>query len=94
MEGLAELARRHFDIVLMDVQMPEMDGLEATSHIRRAEQGTTTHLPILIVSANTLPEHEAASLSAGADAHLGKPLKLEKLATMIDQLLPRQRQVA
>ena len=68
--------------------MPEMDGLEATARIRQDEAGTQRHLPIVMVSANTLPEHEAASLSAGADLLMGKPLNLEKLAGELRMLLP------
>ncbi len=86
-EALRELAVRRFDIVLMDMQMPEMDGLEATARIRRDELGTDRHLPILMVTANTLPEHEEASLRAGADAMLAKPLSPEKLARMLRRLL-------
>ncbi|MDP3152060.1 MAG: ATP-binding protein [Archangium sp.] len=86
-EALRELAVRRFDIVLMDMQMPEMDGLEATARIRRDELGTHRHLPILMVTANTLPEHEEASLRAGADAMLAKPLSPEKLARMLRLLL-------
>ena len=86
-EALRELAVGRFDVVLMDMQMPEMDGLEATARIRQDEVGTQRHLPILMVSANTLPEHEEASLRAGADAMLAKPLNLEKLASMLRLLL-------
>jgi signal transduction histidine kinase/CheY-like chemotaxis protein len=86
-EALRELAVRKFDVVLMDMQMPEMDGLEATSRIRLDEAGTSRHLPILMVSANTLPEHLEASRKAGADAMLPKPLQIDKLARMLRQLL-------
>ena len=93
-EALRELAAAHFDIVLMDMQMPEMDGLEATARIRQDEAGTQRHLPIMMVSANTLPEHEAASLSAGADLLMGKPLNMEKLAGELRMLLPNGRRRA
>ncbi len=86
-EALRELAVRRFDIVLMDMQMPEMDGLEATARIRQDELGTARHLPILMVTANTLPEHEEASLRAGADAMLAKPLSPEKLERMLRLLI-------
>jgi CheY-like chemotaxis protein len=69
-----------FDAVLMDMQMPGVDGLEATRTIRRleAERGSA-RTPVIIVSANAMPEHVAAAYAAGADAHLAKPLSAERL---------------
>ena len=64
-----------FDIVLMDMQMPVMDGLRATSTIREYEQqGRRARTPVLMLTANALPEHIAASAQAGADGHVSKPI--------------------
>ena len=64
-----------FDAVLMDIQMPEMDGLEATRRIRSWEAETGRRaMPIHVVSANFLPEHIEASRAAGADGHIPKPV--------------------
>ena len=74
-----------FDAVLMDMQMPVMDGLAATRAIRdeerRAGRGPT---PIIMVSANAMPEHLAASLAAGADLHLSKPIAASALLEALD----------
>jgi two-component system CheB/CheR fusion protein len=73
-------AQGAFDAVLMDIQMPVMDGLTATRRIRefeRARGGRTT--PIIMLSANALPEHVAASRDAGADRHLAKPVSPAQL---------------
>jgi CheY-like chemotaxis protein len=68
-----------FDIVLMDCQMPEMDGFEATARIRAALVGRR-RIPILALTANASDADRQRCLDAGMDAHLSKPLKLEKLA--------------
>ncbi|MBS0333405.1 MAG: response regulator, partial [Proteobacteria bacterium] len=73
-EAVDAMATGDFDAVLMDIQMPVMDGLEATRRIRQWESDARRgHAPILIVSANGQPEHVEAGRVAGADAHLNKP---------------------
>jgi PAS domain S-box-containing protein len=73
-----------FDLVLMDMQMPVMDGLEATRRIRAAGI-TATQLPILALTANAYADDIAACLEAGMQAHLAKPVELAKLAAVIQQ---------
>jgi len=75
-----------FDAVLMDIQMPVMDGLEATRRIRAWErQAGRPRAPIYIVSANCLDEHVEAGRAAGADGHLNKPISVSEL---LEALLP------
>jgi CheY-like chemotaxis protein len=73
------------DLVLMDVEMPEMDGLEATRLIRASEQSTRRHLPILAVTAYAMKEDEAKCLAAGADGYVSKPIRPEQLLSAIDR---------
>ena len=76
-----------FDIIFMDIQMPVMDGLTAVRTIREAErQSGRARTPILMVSANALPEHVDASLAAGADGHVAKPVTAERLFSAIRRL--------
>jgi len=78
--GVEAMRSGGYDAVLMDIQMPVMDGLEATRRIRAWELETgRKRAPILIVSANCLAEHVAAGQAAGADAHLNKPIKAAEL---------------
>lgn len=87
-EALAALARWPFDLVLMDMMMPEMDGIEATRRLRAGEAGPQAQeTPLLMLTANTLPEHVAQSLAAGADGHLAKPITPASLLQAVTQAL-------
>jgi signal transduction histidine kinase/ActR/RegA family two-component response regulator/uncharacterized protein YigA (DUF484 family) len=85
--ALALLAQQAFDLVLMDVQMPEMDGLEATTIIRDREHGTGTHLPIIALTAHALQGDEEKCLAVGMDAYVTKPMKADDLFAAIDQVV-------
>ena len=68
-----------FDLILMDVQMPEMGGLEATAIIREKEKATGTHIPIVAMTAHALKGDRERCLEAGMDAYLAKPIQPERL---------------
>lgn len=74
-----------FDLILMDVRMSGIDGIEATRRIRTIE-GHSRHTPIVALTANALPEHREACLAAGMDAFLSKPLDREKLAAVLAEV--------
>ena len=81
-----ELAcREPFDLVLMDVQMPEVDGFEATSAIRSAENGTGRHLPIIALTAYAMKEDRDRCLMAGMDEYLAKPIREDELWSTISK---------
>lgn len=89
-----ENLRDHFDIILMDIQMPIMNGYDATIEIRKleAEHGCynedgTGRLPILAMTANAFAEDRAKAIESGMDAHLGKPIDVEKLSATISEFL-------
>ena len=75
----------YFDLVFMDVQMPEMDGYEAAGRIRQYEKKLKRkHLPIIALTANVFAEDSERALRAGMDAHMGKPVEVPQLlATMM-----------
>ena len=75
----------HFDIIFMDVQMPEMDGYEAAGQIRQYEKELKRkRLPIIALTANVFAEDSERALRAGMDAHMGKPMEVPRLlATMM-----------
>jgi len=72
---LAAFERGHFDLILMDVQMPGMDGIETTQAIRAQEQSTGRHVPIIALTAHALPQHRERCLLAGMDGYLVKPIQ-------------------
>ena len=77
-----------FDLILMDMQMPVMDGLSATAAIRALEaEKAAARIPIIMLTANALAEHVAAGKAAGADGHLAKPITLTSLFTAIETTL-------
>jgi two-component system sensor histidine kinase/response regulator len=84
---LDEAASDAFGVVLMDVQMPEMDGLECTALIRRKEQVTGLRLPIIAMTAHAMKGDEARCLAAGMDAYLSKPIQSDELFEMIERHL-------
>jgi signal transduction histidine kinase/ActR/RegA family two-component response regulator len=84
LEAVRTVARESFDLVLMDLQMPVMDGLTAIRRIREWEadqHGRRT--PIVVLSANVMSEHRQASAAAGADDHIGKPIGVERLISAV-----------
>ncbi len=86
-EGVELALSGAFDAVLMDYQMPDVDGLEATRRIRRAETGGSRHTPIIAVTANATPADHDACLEAGMDDYLAKPVDMDRLARMLDRWL-------
>lgn len=78
-EALEKLTASDFDIVLMDCQMPVMDGFQATAAIRLREADSSTHLPIVALTANAMPQDRERCLSAGMDEYVSKPFLVEKL---------------
>ena len=87
-EVLAALDRDCFDLVLMDLQMPEMDGFEAAALIRRKEQGTGCHMPIIALTAHALEGDRERCLAAGMDDYLAKPLRRRDLTRALERWLP------
>jgi two-component system sensor histidine kinase/response regulator len=86
-EALAALETEDFDVVLMDVQMPEMDGFQATAAIRKNEERTGKHIPIVAMTAHALKSDEQRCLSAGMDAYISKPIRTNELFATIENAI-------
>jgi signal transduction histidine kinase/CheY-like chemotaxis protein len=89
-EAVAAYRREPWDLILMDVQMPEMNGFEATAIIRQDEQDSGGHIPIVALTAHAMTGDRERCLQAGMDAYLAKPLHIESLAKTVDDLLSGQ----
>ena len=83
-EVLAAMRRQRFDMVLMDIQMPEMDGLEATAAIRREEAFSGAHIPIVAMTANAMHGDRETCLAHGMDGYVSKPIKRSELLAAIE----------
>ncbi|MFH2219360.1 MAG: response regulator [Pseudomonadota bacterium] len=89
-EALEALSRDTFDLVLMDVQMPEMDGFETTEAIRESEKKTGKHVPIIAMTAHAMKGDRERCLDAGMDEYVSKPIASERLFATIQSLVPTQ----
>jgi CheY-like chemotaxis protein len=84
-EALAEFERSRFDAILMDIDMPEMNGYEATRAIREAERGGGRRIPIIALTSNALQSDREACLAAGMDGHLAKPVQADVLCETLER---------
>ncbi|WP_293554053.1 transporter substrate-binding domain-containing protein [Phascolarctobacterium sp.] len=82
-----EAAPGYYDLILMDIQMPIMDGYEATKQIRALPDKRLAQLPIIAVSANAFEEDKKASLAAGMDGHIAKPINVPDLFALMQKLI-------
>jgi PAS domain S-box-containing protein len=87
-EAVAAARHEPFDLVLMDVQMPELDGLEATAQIRQEERETGRHVPILAMTAHAMKGDRERCLAAGMDAYISKPVQAAELWEAVRKLVP------
>jgi len=89
--ALAALDRESFDLVLMDIQMPGMDGFEATAVIRQREESAGTHIPIVAMTAHAFKGDQERCLAAGMDAYISKPVRQQELYATIEAILGQTR---
>ncbi len=81
------LQRDRFDLVLMDIQMPDMNGFEATAEIREKEKASGSHMPIVAMTANAMKGDQEACLAAGMDGYVSKPIRSVELFATIENVL-------
>lgn len=90
-EALDLIKGEKFDLILMDVQMPEMDGIETTRRIREMEKRTDSHVPIVAITAHALKGDRKKFLTAGMDRYIAKPVKFEELFHIINDIFNCQQ---
>jgi PAS domain S-box-containing protein len=85
-QALAQIERGGFDLLLLDCHMPEMDGFEVAAALRDRERGTSTRLPVIALTALSMPGDRERCLAAGMDEYLRKPIRADELYSAIDRL--------
>lgn len=90
-DKFAQSGEGYYDVILMDVRMPEMDGLEATRKIRSLDRTDAKRIPIIAMTANAFDEDVQRSLQAGMNARLSKPVEPEKLFQTMEELIGEYR---
>jgi CheY-like chemotaxis protein len=91
-EAVQEFKKRHFDVILMDIQMPEMDGMEATSHIRKLEKNRGSRIPIIALTAHAAKGDRERFLKAGMDDYIQKPIQIPELVKAIEKGIEKKNQ--
>ncbi|MCB9421777.1 MAG: response regulator [Ardenticatenaceae bacterium] len=86
-ETLDMLERESFDLILMDVEMPVMDGVEVTRNIREREKSTNKHIPIIAMTAHALTGDRERFLAAGMDAYISKPIQIDEVIRTIQEVM-------
>ena len=84
-EALLALDRERFDLILMDIHMPQLDGLEATQAIRESESQTNRQIPIIAMTACAMKGDQERCLSAGMNGYIAKPLRAEELFKVVEE---------
>ena len=85
--ALGTLEREHFDLALLDVQMPELDGLEVAAAVRAREETAGGRLPLIALTAHAMQGDRERCLAAGMDGYLSKPLRADQLFRTIGEVL-------
>ncbi|MBF0527457.1 MAG: response regulator [Deltaproteobacteria bacterium] len=86
MDAINRIFDKKFDLILMDIRLPNLDGFELISHIRAQEDKTKKHIPIVAMTASGLPWDYEKATAVGADAYLQKPLTQEQLVEIVKQV--------
>jgi CheY-like chemotaxis protein len=89
-EALAAFEKENFDAILMDVQIPEMDGFEATGKIREHEKNTGKHIPIIAMTAHALKGDEDRCIQAGMDGYVSKPIRTNELYAALEKTVKKE----
>ena len=93
-EALDLFSNNAFDLILMDVQMPVMNGLDATKEIRKSETTTSQHIPIIALTAHAMKGDEERCLQAGMDAYVSKPIQIDQLLQTIQKHITKPKSTA
>ena len=87
---IMEMPAGTYDMILMDIQMPKMDGYKATQAIRHLPDKDKAYIPIIAMTANAFEEDKRDAIAAGMNGHIAKPIQVDKLLSMIAEIMRQQ----
>jgi CheY-like chemotaxis protein len=90
-EAVRTWEEQMFDLILMDIQMPKMDGFQATSLIREKEKNSGHHIPIIAITAHAMKGDSEKCIQGGMDEYISKPIKADRLLSLIDRLVQKPK---
>ena len=88
---ITEMPAGTYDIILMDIQMPKMDGYKATQTIRNLSDQEKACIPIIAMTANAFEEDKRAAIAAGMNGHIAKPIQVDKLLLILAEMIRQQK---
>ena len=87
---IMEMPAGTYDMIVMDIQMPKMDGYKATQAIRHLPDRDKAYMPIIAMTANAFEEDKRDAIAAGMDGHIAKPIQIDKLLSMLAEIMRQQ----
>jgi two-component system cell cycle response regulator DivK len=90
LEGVAAAEREEVDLILLDINLPDIDGYEVAKRIRRSTKHTLAYIPIIAVTANALKGDAEKALGAGCDVYMSKPINIRELWARVEAFVPSQ----
>jgi len=90
-DGVASAEREEIDLILLDINLPDIDGYEVARRIRNSSKHTLAYVPIIAVTANALKGDAEKALSAGCDVYMSKPINIRELWTRVEAFVPSPR---
>ena len=90
LEALAAVERNPYDLALLDIMMPVMNGYEATKMIRSLDREDAKEIPIIAMTANAFEEDKRAAIAAGMNGHIAKPIQVDKLLSILAEMIRQQ----
>jgi two-component system, cell cycle response regulator DivK len=88
LEGVAKAEKENVDLILLDINLPDIDGYEVATRLRHSEKRTLAHTPIIAITANALKGDAEKALAAGCDVYMSKPINIRELWARVEGLLP------
>lgn len=91
LDGVARAENENIDLILLDINLPDIDGYEVANRLRHSEKRALAHIPIIAITANALKGDAEKALAAGCDVYMSKPINIRELWARVEGLLPLEK---